>query len=401
MKRKKRHIAWKIVIGVLGVMILAGAVFAAYKFAEKKNEKNLGTADKVQPVADDKLDDFIDGMSLEEKVGQMFMVRLTSLNNGVAPRQINSQQIAMLEKYAVGGVVLFSDNLSTKDVLVQYLKNLQANSKLPLFVGVDEEGGTVSRLGNNGNMGVTKFPNMAEIGASGDASKAYDVGETLGKELKALGVNVNFAPVADVNTNPNNPVIGVRSFGSDADLVASMVAQEVKGLQKQNVSAAVKHFPGHGDTSQDTHTGAVTSNQTMERLKEVEFVPFEAGIDAGVDFVMTAHIKLPNVPETEGLPASLSKEIITNVLRDELKFKKIIITDGMEMQAISDYYTSGDAAVKAIQAGVDIVLLPMNFVDAYDGVIAAVKSGETSEERINESVKRILSVKNTRGLLKL
>lgn len=394
-------IAKKTIIIAMILVVLGTAGCFVYMWLHRKHEtESQGSVHNVDAVADDALTDFLDGMTLEEKVGQMFVLRTSALNNGVAPKTMTDKQSEMIKQYAIGGVILFDENLSDKATLVQYLSDLQSNSKYTLFVGVDEEGGIVSRLGRHGNMDVTRFPNMAEIGATGDTSKAFDVGDTLGKQLKALGVNLDFAPIADVNTNPDNPVIGVRSFGSDANLVASMVEQEVKGLQGQNVSATLKHFPGHGDTQTDSHAGETISTQNKERLKSVEFVPFEAGIKAGVDFIMAAHIVMPNA-DSSGLPASLSSTMLTDILRGELGYKNIIITDSMSMGAITGYYSSADAAVLAVKAGVDILLSPVDFVGAYNAVIAAVKSGEIPESRIDESVRRIMATKNVRGLIEL
>lgn len=359
--------------------------------------------DNQTPKPVSKVDKIINSMTLEEKIGQMFIVNLEELETGTIyknyfPKTINSKQIENLKKYNVGGIIYFSGNLTTKEALIEYNKNLQLNSKYPLFISIDEEGGKVSRLGSRGNMGVTKFPPMRSIGDTKDTKQAYNVGVTLGSELKTLGFNLDFAPIADVNTNPNNPVIGDRSFGDNQNLVASMVSEEVKGMQEQNISATLKHFPGHGDTSTDTHTNRAVVNSDINRLKQVELVPFESGIKADVDFILTAHISLPNITG-DYTPATMSKEVLTNILRKDLEFKGIIITDALDMDAISKYYTSEEIALNCINAGVDILLMPKNFEEMYSSLLKLVNDGKISEERINESLRRILDVKIERGLI--
>ncbi|MDR1033549.1 MAG: glycoside hydrolase family 3 protein [Bifidobacteriaceae bacterium] len=357
-----------------------------------------------EPTLEQRIDAYIAKMTLEQKIGQMFIIDLEALETGKRteyefPTAISDAQIQNLSKYKVGGIIYFSGNLTDRDSLVNYNKNLQSNSDIPLFISVDEEGGSVSRLAKHGNMGVTVFPNMQEIGATGDSHNALNVGETFANELSPLGFNLDFAPVADVNTNPENPVIGPRAFASDANLVAKMVVAEVNGLQSK-ISAVLKHFPGHGDTTQDSHTGKVKVNANLERLRKVELLPFKAGIDAGVDAVLTAHIDLPNVTD-DGLPATMSREIVTDLLRNELNFQGIIITDALDMEAISDYYTPQQIVTNCINAGIDILLMPKYFYDTHDAFLAAVQSGEISEARIDESLRRIVSIKVKRGVIKL
>lgn len=239
---------YSIIIIVLITLIVLTGCSNVNNTAEGYNNTNQNIS--VPITEESEVDKILKTMTLDEKIGQMFMVNLEELETGYIekkyfPTVINEKQITNLKKYNVGGVIYFSGNLTTKEALVKYNKDLQGSSKYSLFIGVDEEGGKISRLGSNSNIGVTKFPPMKEIGDTGDVNKAYNVGETLGKELKALGFNLDFAPVADVNTNPKNPIIGDRAFGSDANKVSEMVAAEVKGMQAQNISSALKHFPGH------------------------------------------------------------------------------------------------------------------------------------------------------------
>ena len=231
-----------------------------------------------------------------------------------------------------------------------------------------------------------------------NAQEAYQVGKTIGSYMEELNFNVDFAPVADIFSNPENTVIGDRAFGSDAELVAEMVPMAVKGLQSEGVLATLKHFPGQGQCGEDTHKGYVDLNATIDRLREVEFLPFESGIAAGADMVMMSHVAVSQVTGKE-TPASLTKLMVTDILREELQFNNVIITDAMNMKVITKFYDADQAAVMAVQAGNDMILMPDNFEQAFEGVLEAVKDGTISESKINEAVSRILSVKIRRGIL--
>lgn len=340
----------------------------------------------------------LDDMTLEERICQMFVVTQDQLT-GVSPvTRSGDTTKAAIEKYPVGGIVYFAANLVDREQCISMISNIQDYSRLGLFIAVDEEGGIVSRLGKNPAMGITAFSDMKVIGDTGDTSKAYHVGYTIGTEIAELGFNLDFAPVADVYSNPDNTVIGTRAFSEDAQTAASMVAACVQGFQDSGMLCSLKHFPGHGDTAADSHYGEAEIMKTLEELYECELIPFQAGIEAGAPFVMIGHLTLPQVIE-EKVPASLSYDIVTGLLREELGFDGVIITDSMSMQAITDQYSSGEAAVKAIQAGVDIVLMPYSLEDAVSGVKAAVQSGQLTEERINESVLRILTLKIQSGII--
>lgn len=247
-------------------------------------------------------------------------------------------------------------------------------------------------------MKVTKFENMADIGEKEDYNRAYIVGDTIGKEINELGFNLDFAPVADVITNPNNTEIGRRSFGSDPEIVANMVKEVVKGLQENNVSATLKHFPGHGGSEENSHNEFSYTPQTLEGMRKTEFLPFISGIEEDVDFIMISHISAPNVTG-DNTPSSLSKTIITDLLRKELGYENIVTTDALNMKAISNYYSPKDAAIKAINAGADVLLMTPDFKNVYDHVLESVQNGTISEERINESVERILKVKIKRNIV--
>ena len=328
--------------------------------------------------------DILKNMTLKEKVGQLFVVNLEHLDNSEGNYYehtvITGKMKKTLEKYPVGGVILFSRNIATTDQTKELIEKLQANSEVPLFVAVDEEGGDVARIANNDNMRTTKFPTMEEVGMMADKEYAYNMGATIGTEIKELGFNLDFAPVADVKTNELNTEIGNRSFGSEPKLVADMVVEVVKGLQEQGISSTLKHFPGHGDASEDSHEGAVDVENDINRLRQVELVPFKAGIKAGADLIMVSHISVSKLTGTTE-PASLSSLVMKDMLRTEMRFDGIIITDAMDMKAITDYCDAGEAAVTCILSGADICLMPEELPMAYKAVLEAVKNGTISEKR--------------------
>lgn len=340
---------------------------------------------------------YIDKMTLEEKIGQLFMLAVREDTNGNPILNADEYVIDIIDKYKPGGFILFSQNIETVEQTQNFINDLQTNSSTPLFIGIDEEGGIVSRLQKSGKIGATKLPTSQFVGSKGNTMSAYQIGVIIGRELLALGFNMDFAPVADVNTNPNNPVIGSRAFSSNADIAGDMVAAEVEGIQEQNVSSVIKHFPGHGDTQADTHTGAVYLDSNLERLKQIEFIPFEKGIAAGADGVMVSHISLPNVTGNN-IPASMSKEIVTDILRQQLNYNGLVTTDALDMGAITEEYESGEVAYMSINSGVDLLVIPQDIEKAYTTLYDAVKANNISHERINESLTRILSVKYDRNL---
>lgn len=338
----------------------------------------------------------LDDMSLRDKILQMFLVtpeQLTGVSGSVTVAGETTR--AALEETPVGGIIYFSGNLQTPGQVRQMLSDIQNMAPLGLFLAVDEEGGSVARMGNNSAMGMTQFPDMGELQS---AAMAYYAGATIGGELADYGFNLDFAPVADVNSNPNNPVIGTRAFSSDPQTAAELVAACTEGFLDSGILCTLKHFPGHGDTDTDSHSGAAVSEKSLEELEACELLPFQAGIAAGAEFVMVSHISLPAVTG-DMTPASLSYEITTVLLRDKLGFEGVAITDSMTMRAITDTYSPGEAAVRAIQAGIDIILMPEDLDAAAQGVLSAVGDGTISQSRIDESVLRILQAKLKQGIL--
>lgn len=345
----------------------------------------------------------VENMSLEEKIGQMFIVNLEQLDDSQGDcyefRDCTDAMKNSMDTYKIGGVILFARNIESVEQTKTLIQDLQDQAQIPLFVSVDEEGGDVARIGNNSNMRTTTFPPMEEVGKMNDEEYAYNMGVTIAGDIKSLGFNLDFAPVADVKTNEYNTEIGNRAFGSDADLVSDMVEQVVKGIQSQGISATLKHFPGHGSVSGDTHEMAVNADTDLITLRSTEFKPFEAGIQAGADFVMVSHISISKVTE-DTIPACMSKLVIQTMLRDELGFDKVIITDALDMGAITEAYESEQAAVNCVKAGVDILLMSTDLQASYDAVLKAVEDGNIDESRIDDSVRRIMTVKIKRGIIR-
>ncbi|MBS2969164.1 glycoside hydrolase family 3 C-terminal domain-containing protein [Metabacillus sp. KIGAM252] len=394
------------------VSVLVLTTFAGIKSDAKAKQELRSTPAAAEQITD--------GMSLEEKVGQMLMPdfrnwqkqgesKLTGLT------EMNDEVGSIIEKYHLGGVILFAENVVDTEQTVRLANGLQKASKnIPLFVTIDQEGGIVTRLQSG-----TNLPGNMALGAGRSLKNAYNTGAIVGKELHSLGINVNFAPSLDVNNNPGNPVIGVRSFGSSPELVASLGLQTIKGLQDQNMATTAKHFPGHGDTAVDSHYGLPMVTHDKERLKNVELYPFQKAIDANVDMIMTAHVQFPAIDDTtykskkDGqqimVPATLSRKVLTDLLRDEMGFKGVVVTDALNMKAIAENFGQKEAVILAIKSGVDIALMPApvtskatekNLTEVYNGVIDAVKSGEIPMSEIDNSVERILDLKMKRGIYK-
>ncbi|MBN2908959.1 beta-N-acetylhexosaminidase [Polycladomyces sp. WAk] len=337
-------------------------------------------------------------MSLDEKVGQMFMVGFQPDRWG-SSAGLSAHARELIRRHHVGGVILFSRNIQNPRQVGELTNQLQQMAvafepHVPLLIAVDQEGGEITRVD-----GATEFPGNMAQGATFDPDTAYASAKTVGRELRAMGINLNLAPVLDVNNNPANPVIGVRSFGENPRMVAEMGTSAIRGYHEGEVLTAVKHFPGHGDTHVDSHVGLPSVTHDRKRLDAVELVPFREAIRGGADMVMTAHITFPAIDPAPGTPVTLSHRALTGLLREELGFQGVIITDDMEMGAIAKRFGTPQAAVRAIQAGADMVLVAHS-LSAQRSAIAAVKqavqSGKISEERIDESVRRILRLKAER-----
>lgn len=348
--------------------------------------------------------EYLDLMTDEEKVGQLFTVNLEQIDDTKGEyyehKKITKTMKENLQKYPVGGVILFSRNIWNRKQTKKLIRKLQKNAAMPMFISVDEEGGDVARIGNNKKMKTDTFPTMEEIGKTQDADYVYYMASTIGSQIGELGFNVDFAPVADVKTSEMNSEIGTRSFGDDPKKVAEFVSAYVKGLESQNICSTLKHFPGQGSSSGDTHQGSVDIDSSISKLRKIDFVPFVSGIEAGADFVMVSHISVSRVTETSE-PASVSKLIMATILREELDYSGLIVTDAFDMACITDKYSAAEAAVKSFNAGADIILMPQDLPEAYDAILSKVKSGKITEKRLNDTVQRILKLKFQKGIMTL
>lgn len=370
--------------------------------------------------------EIVSKMTLDEKIGQMIMpdFRQWKAQGESAVQDVtvmNSEIAEIVDKYDLGGVILFANNVKDTEQTVRLVNDYQQvaindkDGNLPLLLTIDQEGGVVTRLGTG-----TNLPGNMAIGATRSEDDAYDSGYVIGRELKSLGINVDFAPTVDVNNNPNNPVIHLRSISSNPDLVGRLGSKIIEGIQGQGVSAAAKHFPGHGDTATDSHYGLPVVNKSIEELRNMELKPFKAAIDKGVDMIMTAHIQFPQVEKDTyvskkdgqqiAFPATLSDDIVTGILRKELSYDGVVVTDALNMQAISDNFGESEAVKLTFKAGVDIALMPtilrskadvVKLENIINEVKAAVGTGEIPLERIDQSAERVVKLKIDRGIMEV
>ena len=412
---RNQIIAYAVVVVFLGA-VAAGCVIGgkrlAAKISEKRQEQALAeqatqpqeetpqdvvieTPEPVEeePTEEDYLGELVEAsiseMPLEDKVAGLFVITPEALTGVTTATQAGSGTQDALSEKAIGGLLYSSKNISDKDQITEMLSNTTAMSKYPIFLAVEEEGGENSTVAGS-KADVTQTDGETAIGEAGDSTIAHEAGLTIGAYLKEIGFNVDLAPVADV-TGESSPLKD-RSYGNDAQTVGTMVSNMVEGIEGTGVSSCLKYFPGIGSADEDTENGRVEITKSLDEMKTEEFVPFQAGIDAGADFVMVSNVIASGV-DTDGVPSSLSKVVITDVLRNQLGFEGVVITDKLSAPAITQYYTSGEAAVNAITAGADMILQPENYDEAYEAVLAAVQDGTISEERINESLRRIYRIK--------
>ena len=399
---------------LVGILVVASIFIPVQQVFAKTDPPSTQKTTDVQKM--------VSQMSTRDKITQMLMPDFRNWNvNGQEKgvTSLNPDIRAALKKYKFGGVILFAENVVGTEQTAKLTHDFQStmiqSGNLPLLLSIDQEGGTVRRLGTG-----TSLPGNMALGASKDPKDAYNAGKITGDELASLGINTNFAPSIDVNNNPKNPVIGLRSFSSDPQLVSQLGTSFIKGIQDQGEVSAAKHFPGHGDTDTDSHIGLPVVNKSLDELNKTELVPFRAAAKNGVDMFMTAHIQYPQIEKETfpskidgkpvNLPATMSPKILTDLVRKDMGYQGVIVTDALGMQAIADNFGESDACIQAIKAGADILLMPTTLrstkdLAKMDKIIAdiedAVKSGKISEERLNESVTRILTLKQKRGILDL
>ena len=370
-----------------------------HKTSPHKDELVLDQVEAPSTVnIPEKIQSYIQEMSTEEKIGQLLMPAFRDFQYDGSVEEFTESMEEVLEKYKVGGVILFKENIKNQGQTKQLISDLQAKSNIPLWMGVDEEGGVVSRIASNPEMGYGPIETAFDIGQAGDKNKAYESGRKIGSMLRELGFNMDFAPVADVWSNPDNQVIGKRSFGTDPNQVSQMVNEVIKGLQEEEVLSVIKHFPGHGDTKEDSHLGRAFVDRSMDELFQRELIPFEKAIHKGVEGVMIAHVELPQVDP--GLPASLSHKIITDILKNQMGFKGLVITDALDMEAITGQFGKGEAALQSFMAGTDILLMP-DIKQAHSHLLEAYEDGTITDRRLEESVYKILYSKYQYGVLDL
>lgn len=407
MKAKKRSVrrrSYRKHLVILAVLLIIGMICGMKILIDSRKEDDIM---QVEPSKTEQKEEQINNlvlemlkrMSLEQKVGQMLVIR--NLNTEMTP-ELEEDLMALQP----GGYIVFNENITTLAGTKQFIDDSrevieQAGTvvmddetivKIPVLMSVDQEGGLVQRLQAITDETPEFVPAMAEIGASGSLDKAYEVGRLLAEECKSVGLNVDFAPVVDIFSNPENTVIGERAFGSDKDTVAKMAVKVAQGLSDGGVVPVYKHFPGHGDTVADSHFALPVVSKSLEELEQNELYPFRKAIEAGAEMMMVAHIALPNITG-DNTPASLSPMIISEVLRGRLGFKGIVVTDGLDMGALTENYSNAEIAVKAVEAGADLLLTPVSPLEARDAILTAVRDGVLSEERIDESVGRILRMK--------
>ena len=367
---------------------------------DDQNETDPQTPDAPEAsAAQQTAQALLDTMTDEEKIWQLFFVTPEAITNVNTATVAGETTKKALEQYPVGGIVYFAKNLEDRAQAAALLANTQSYAKIPLFLGVDEEGGTVSRIGANEALGGTKVADMRSFGQSADPAQVYAAGQTLAANLTGLGFNLDFAPDCDVVSGVDS-VIGSRSFGSDPELCASLAGVIVKSLRAEGVVSCLKHFPGYGSATVDDHNGTSIVEKTLSELEACDLVPFQTIIasEESVPFVMVSHLSYPNVTGSD-TPADLSSAIVTDILRDKLGYQNVIITDSQSMSSITDHYSAGEAAVQALAAGCDMILMPSDLQAAFDAVKAAVADGALSQSRIDESVLRILTVKAEYGII--
>ena len=359
----------------------------------KEDSSNPAPSDPSPDSADPPLQSLLSQMTLHEKVCQMLVVTPESITGVEAVTAAGDTTKKALQAMPVGGILYSKPNLRSKEQVKTMLQNTQSYSAIPLMFTCDEEGGRVNRLMSTLN--TTMIGPMLDYKDQG-VEIAYKNACTIASDMSALGFNADMAPVADVWSNPENTVIGDRAYSDDFQQAAVLVASAVEGFHAGGVATVLKHFPGHGDTSEDTHYGAVFITKTLEEIREKELLPFQAGIQADSDMVMIGHLILSDIDDQ---PAPFSHKIVTELLRQELGFDGVIITDGLQMKAMTDFYSDGEIACSAVKAGVDMLLCPANPEEAAAALEDAVINGDLTESRIEESVLRILKMKKERGMI--
>ena len=367
----------KLLVLLLFLLLMVGC---SSKMENDEKEKKDDKKD-----IDTRVEETISNMTLDEKIGQMITISYRK-------DSMDSTLKSALEEVKPGGFILFAENMSSYDGTIKLVKEIKATSTIPMFISIDEEGGRVQRLRSLKGVDVTDVPNMYDVGEKNDLDFTYQIGKLIAEELRVIGVNMDYAPDIDVFSNPNNTVIGKRSFGRDKELVAKHGITLAKGLEDNGVIAVYKHFPGHGNTATDSHEALPILDLTKEELENIDVYPFKEAIKNNASVIMIGHLAVPKVTE-DNIPASLSKKLITDYLKNELGYNGLVITDALDMGALTKYYPEEEICGRAVEAGVDILLMPSSSRKCLKSVQDAIKKGTVTEEQINESVRKILKLK--------
>ncbi len=376
----------KIILVIIMILIIFIICFSLINNCNKKAAKTIkeiNEEENLEQKLDEKINEVISNLTLEEKIAQMLII---STNETKMNEKLKS------ELESVGGVILFSKNITTYEQTLNFINDIKSTAKIPMFISVDEEGGKVQRLTSLKNIKLKSIPSMFSIGKKNDEELSYNIGKLLAERLRVFGFNMDFAPVVDVIDSEDNKIIGTRSFSTDENVVTNMAFNVYKGLTDNKVIGVYKHFPGHGYAKSDSHLGLPVINKTKEELLNLDLVPYKYAIKNGLDAIMVAHLSLPKITN-DNTPSSLSKTIVTDLLRNELHFNGVVITDGLNMKALTNNYSEKEIYESSINAGVDILLIPVSSKSAIEKIKTSINEGIINENRINESVKRILKLK--------
>ncbi|MCX4255104.1 MAG: beta-N-acetylhexosaminidase [Bacilli bacterium] len=327
----------------------------------------------------------VNSMTIDEKIGQLFIIHYNK-------PEITEEFKHILETVKPGGFTLFNENIKTYEQTTKLIKDINSTAKIPMFISIDQEGGRVQRLKSMPGMNIINIPSMSKIGESNDENQAYNTGITIANDLKKFSINMNFAPVIDIYLNPKNTVIGDRSFGNNAKTVSKMGLSLANALKNNNIIPVYKHFPGHGNTEKDSHVEIPIITKTKEELYQDELIPFKNAISNNADIIMVGHLALPKITN-DYTPASLSKQVVTDLLKNELGYKNLIITDALNMKAITNNYSEKQIYELAINAGVDILLMPNDPILAFNSIKKSLEERTINETTITKSVEKIIALK--------
>ena len=383
----------KKISGLLCLM-LVGIIPTVYYLNHEKTPDYNNELDPNPPyqAVKNKAEKLLETLTLDEKIGQMLFISYEDSDT------LNTNLTNILTTAQPGGFILFSENLKNYSKSLSFIKDIKEHSKIPIFLGIDEEGGKVDRLKNITGYKYDLIPDMASIGATNNEEEAYQVGTQLANILNDFGLNIDFAPVSDVLTEDTNKVIGTRSFGSDPYLVARMTRALAKGLSDNSIIPVYKHFPGHGSTTTDSHIDLPIINKTKEELLKTDLIPFKNAIANNAQIIMIGHLAFPLITG-DYTPASLSKTIVTDILKNELGYENVIISDALNMKALTKYYTTEEIYELAINAGIDILLMPENPINTVKTIKKLITENKITEEQINNSVLKILQLKEKYNLI--